>query len=368
MSRDSNKKPGLFGLALGKVRGAGEKVREAGEKVRDASASALRGLADKLEVPKATFEIADTKIDFDIDVAGDTLWATQVKIGELFGRDVNTIGEHLGASFREGEITREATTRKSRVVRMEGNREVEREVEHYNLDAILAVGMRVKSPRATQFRQWAFRILKEYVVHGYALNEERLRNDPAAAQSAAEKIREIRYDEKNLYERVRACVALIASDYDGSSDQIRSFFAAMQNRIHYAACESTAHDIILARADGSKEMMGMSTHLNSKPSLKDARVAKNYLSEHELRAEYRAGDAFFIFAEQMAASEKTMTTTQILAKIDEIFGSYEMPIFPGYGRVYKGDLVKSHTKEQFELFKARTAHERYDDARRLPPA
>ena len=351
MSQESNKKPGFFGRTINKA--------------RDAGASALRGLAEKLEAPKATFEIADIKIDFGVDVDGDTLWATQAQIAELFGVTTNTVGEHLQNAFREGELQEAAVTRKFRVTARDGK---DYNTLHYNLEAIFAVESRVKSPRAGQFRQWAFRVLKDYVVHGYALNEERLRNDPLAAESAAEKIRAFRYDEKNLYERVRACVALIASDYDASSDLVRSFFAKMQDRIHYVACGHTAHEIILTRADASKPQMGMSTSLgNGKPTLAEARVAKNYLDADELRAEYRAGDAFFIFAEQMAATGKTMTTAQILAKIDEIFRSYDMRTFPGYAGSWKGDLVKSHTREQFDLFKARTAQSRYDEARRLPP-
>lgn len=154
---------------------------------------------------------------------------------------------------------------------------------HYNLDAILAVGTRVRSPRATQFRQWALRILKDYVVHGYALNEERLRNDPAAAQSLAEKVREIRFDEKNLYARVRDCVAAVASDYDGSSGEIRKFFAKMQDKFDFAACEQTAQQLLLARADGTKDRIGMTTQLNARPTLADANIAENYLSSEEVK-------------------------------------------------------------------------------------
>ncbi|WP_246682777.1 RhuM family protein [Methylobacterium sp. WL9] len=350
---DNSKKPGFVEWTIGKV--------------RDAGASALRGLADRLEVPKATFEIADTKIDFGVDVAGDTLWATQAQMAELFGKGVPTINEHLANAYKEREISREATIRKFRTVREEGGRQVERDVEHYNLDAILAVGMRVRSPRATEFRQWAFRILKEYVVHGYALNEKRLRDDPVAAQSLAEKVREIRFDEKNLYSRVRACVAAVASDYDPASDLVRAFFARMQDKFHWAACEQTAQDLLLSRADASRERMGMTTQLNARPTLKDAETAKNYLSEHELKLQMVAGDAFFAYVENMMLRDKSLTTAQLLSKIDEVFKFNEMPVFPGY-RGFRGDQAKKHVKVQYDLFKSRSAQQRYNDARGLPPS
>lgn len=350
---DHSKKPGFVERTIGKV--------------RDAGASALRGMANKLETPKATFEIAEAKIEFDVDVDRDTVWATQAQMAELFGKDVNTIGEHLLNAYRDGEISREATTRKFRVVRTEGTRQVERDVDHFNLDAILAVGTRARSPRATQFRQWANKILKDYIVHGYALNEKRLRDDPAAVQSLAEKVREIRFDEKNLYARVRECVAAVASDYDPASDQVRSFFARMQDKFHWAACEQTAQDLLLSRADANKERMGMTAQLNARPTLKDAETAKNYLSEHELKLQMVAGDAFFAYVENMMLRDKTLTTTQLLAKIDEVFKFNEMPVFPGY-RGFRGDQAKKHVKVQYDLFKSRSAQQQYNEARGLPPA
>ena len=345
-----------------------EGVRSAADGVRSAAASALRNVADRIEGPKATFEIADIKIDFGVDVTGDTLWATQAQIAELFGKSVPTVNEHLASAYKEREILREATIRKFRIVRQEGDRQVEREVEHYNLDAIFAVGVRVRSPRATQFRQWAFGILKEYVVNGYALNEQRLRNDPAAAQSLAERVREIRYSEKNLYQRVRDCVASIASDYDGSSDHVRKFFAKMQDKFHWAACEHTAQDILLSRADGSKDHMGMTTHLNARLTMNDAKVAKNYLSEEELKLQMLAGEQFFGYVEIMMIKGKSLTTAQLMAKIDEVFKFNELPVFPGYIGPSRKHIAETHVKVQLDLFRARTAQERYDDARRLPPS
>lgn len=355
MSRDgNNEKPGIR-----------DRLRAGVASVRDAGASALRGLADKIEVPKATFEIADMKIDFGVDVDGDTVWATQAQIAELYGVASNTVTEHLKNIFRERELEEDAVARKLRVRAKDGK---DYNTLHYNLDAILAVGTRVRSPRATQFRQWAFRILKDYVVHGYALNEERLRNDPAAVQSLADRVREIRFDEKNLYARVRDCVAAVASDYDASSEQVHSFFARMQDKFHYAACEKTAQQLLLDRADGTKEYMGMKTQLNGKPTLAAAKIAKNYLSPEELKLQMLAGEAFFVYVENMIARDRTMTTSQLLAKIDEVFKFNEIPQFPGYVGPYKKPEVDAHVKAQYELFKSRTAQERYDSARRLPPA
>lgn len=276
---------------------------------------------------------------------------------------MRTVSEHLLSAFGEGEISREATIRKIRIVRQEGSRQVEREVDHYNLDAILAVGTRARSPRATQFRQWAFRVLKEYIVQGYALNEQRLRDDPAAAQSLNEKVRELRFGEKNLYARVRDCVVLVASDYDGTSEQVRSFFAKMQDKFHYAACEKTAQQLLLTRADGTKERMGMTCQLNSKPTLADAKIAKNYLSEQELKLQMLAGEAFFIYVEAQIARNRTMTTAQLLAKIDAVFRFNEMPEFPGYNGPYIKPQVDAYVKQQYELFRSRSDQEKYNASR-----
>lgn len=334
--------------------------------VRDATASALRHVASKVDGPQARFEVEGTEIDFQLDLGAETIWATQQQMADLFGVQVPAVSKHIANIYEEGELDRDPTLSNLETVRTEGARQVTRSIEHYSLDMILAVGYRVSSRRATQFRQWATSKLGTYLRDGYVLNEERLRSDPAAVQSLAERVREIRYDEKNLYARVRDCVVMVASDYDGNSEQVRSFFARMQDKFHYAACEKTAQQIVLTRADGTKERMGMTTQLNARPTLADAKIAKNYLSEDELKLQYIAGDAFFVYVENAIARKRTMTTAQLLAKIDEVFKFNEIPEFPGYVGPYLKPKVEAHVKTQYDLFKSRTAQDRYDEARRLP--
>jgi hypothetical protein len=335
--------------------------------IKNAAVNAYRAVKKRVEGPKASFEGGGVPIEVQFDLAGGTVWATQQQMADLFGVERSVITKHVQNVFSDKELEQgPATCAIFAQVRMEGDREVTRDVEHYSLEVVMAVGYRVSSAKAIQFRAWATDKLSAYVRDGFVLNEQRLRNDPVAVQSLAEKVRDLRFDEKNLYARVRDCVVMVASDYDGSSEQVRSFFARMQDKFHYAACEKTAQQIVLTRADGTKERMGMTTQLNNKPTLADARVAKNYLSESELKLQMLAGDAFFIFVENMIVRGRTMTTAQLLAKIDEVFKFHEMPEFPGYVGPYLKPQADAHVKKQYDLFKHRTAQERYDEARGLP--
>lgn len=350
MSREGNKKPGL--------------TDRISASVRNAAVSAYRAVKKRIEGPKASFEGGGVPIEVQFDLAGGTVWASQQQMADLFGVNIPAISKHISNIYAEGELTREATLSILETVRSEGPRQVARDIEHYSLEMVFAVGYRVSGPLAVQFRAWATDKLSAYVRDGFVLNEARLRNDPAATQSLAEKIREIRYDEKNLYARVRDCVVVVASDYDGSSDQVRSFFARMQDKFHYAACEQTAQQIVLTRADGTKERMGMTTQLNNRPTLADAKIAKNYLSPEELKLQMLAGEAFFIYVENMVTRGRAMTTSQLLAKIDEVFKFHEMPEFPGYTGPYIKPQVEAHVKTQYDLFKTRSQQDRYDAARR----
>lgn len=340
-------------------------VRSAADGVRNAAANTLRNVADRIEGPIERFEIANQALPFQIDAARGTVWATQQQMSDLYGRDPATIREHLKNLYDSNELDKDSVEGKFPSTAADGKTY---QVTHYRLTAILKVGFRVHSPRAAEFRDWAAQKLERYVVDGFVLNEERLRNDAAAVQSLAEQVRAIRYDEKNLYTRVRDCVVLVSSDYDGTSDQVRSFFARMQDKFHFAACEQTAQQILLTRADATKDRMGMTTQLNNRPTLADARIAKNYLSPEELKLQMLAGDAFFVYVENMIARGRTATTAQLLAKIDEVFKFNEIPEFPGYVGPYIKPQVDAHVKTQYDLFRARTAQERYDDARRLPPS
>ena len=253
---------------------------------------------------------------------GETLWLTQALIAELFQKDVRTINEHLVNIYEEGELSREATIRKFRIVRFEGKREVTREVEHYNLDAILAVGFRVRSHRGTQFRQWATARLSEYLVKGFTMDDERLKNPPSKGQKdyfdeLLERIRDIRSSERRFYQKVLDIYAT-SVDYTPDAEQSHRFFAAVQNKMHWATHGHTAAEVIAARANAGKPFMGL---LTTRPGgivrKDDVAIAKNYLTEDELQVLNRIVNLYIEYAELQALERKPMTMRDWVAKLDE---------------------------------------------------
>ena len=268
------------------------------------------------------YQSDDGTIRLETRLENETLWLTQALIAELFQKDVRTINEHLVNIFNEGELSREATIRKFRIVRFEGRREVTREVEHYNLDAILAVGFRVRSHRGTQFRQWAIGRLNEYLVKGFTMDDERLKNPPGKGQKdyfdeQLERIRDIRSSERRFYQKVLDIYAT-SVDYTPNMELSQQFFAAVQNKMHWAAHGHTAAEIIQERADSSQPFMGMQT---TRPGgvvrKEDVSVAKNYLTEAELNTLNRIVNLYIEFAELQALERKPMTMRDWIAKLDD---------------------------------------------------
>jgi hypothetical protein len=230
----------------------------------------------------------------------ETIWLTQALIAELFKKDVRTINEHLANIFEEGELSREATIRKFRIVRLEGKREVTREVEHYNQGVILAVGYRVKSPRGTQFRQWATARLNEYLVKGFTMDDERLKNPPGKGHTdyfdeLLERIRDIRASERRVYLRVREILAL-AADNSPSEPETQTFFQTIQNKLHFAATGKTAPELIAGRANAGQPNMGLTSWKSGVVRKGDVTVAKNYLREAEINELNRIVVMFLDFA------------------------------------------------------------------------
>lgn len=355
MSSESNKKPGFVGRALGKVREAG--------------ANALRDIAKRVEGPKASFDLAGPPIEFQFDISAETIWATQQQMAALFEVDQSVIARHIKNVFAENELAdNEATHAKIASVQIEGGRQVSRDLSHYSLDMILAVGYRVSGKKATQFRQWATSKLGAYVRDGYVLNERRLRDDPDALQSLAEKVRALRSEEKHVYARVRDAFVLTASDYDPQSEEARHFFMSLQEKFTYAAAECTSAELILARADGSKDLMGMSSFLGAKLTKKDTTIAKNYLLEQELKYLHLVSEAFLVFLEGKAMKNKQITMAELATKMDKILEFNEMPVFPGYKQGYLRDRADAHAHKQYELFKTRAAQTKYDQSRGISPS
>ena len=286
----------------------------------------------------------------------ETLWLTQLLIAELFQVTVPTVNEHLKGIFEDGELEAEATIRKFRIVRVEGNREVSRELEHYNLAAILAVGYRVRSPRGTQFRQWATSRLTEYLVKGFTMDDERLKNPPGPGvpdyfDELLERIRDIRASEKRMYLRVREIFAL-AVDYVQAEPETQRFFQVIQNKLHFAATGRTAPELIAERVDSSKPNMGLTTWKGDVVRKGDVTVAKNYLREDEITGLNRIVVMFLDFAEDQARRRKQVFLSDWQIKLDEFLRFNDRNVLPDAGKVSRESADERATAE-YDIFNER---------------
>ncbi|HEY4329550.1 MAG TPA: virulence RhuM family protein [Phycisphaerae bacterium] len=267
------------------------------------------------------YQTEDGRTRIQCRFENETLWLTQKLIAELFQVSVKTANEHLTNVFDEGELDSKATIRKFRIVQIEGARQVARDVEHYNLEAILAVGYRVRSHRGTQFRQWATARLSEYLVKGFAMDDERLKNPPGPGvkdyfDDLLERIRDIRSSERRFYQKVLDIYAT-SMDYAPNTDISREFFATVQNKMHWAAHGHTAAEIVHLRADASVPLMGLKSIAGRKVRKDEVSIAKNYLVEEELQFLNRIVTAYLEFAELQALNRKTMTMSEWIAKLDD---------------------------------------------------
>lgn len=286
----------------------------------------------------------------------DTLWLTQAQIAELFQKDVRTINEHLINLYAEDELTREATIRKFRIVRSEGTREVSREIEYYRIEAILAVGYRVRSRRGTQFRQWATARLSEYLLKGFTMDDERLKNPPGKGQvdyfdELLERIRDIRASEQRVYLRVRDILAL-AADYSPSEPETQAVFQLVQNKLHFAATGKTAPELIAERADASKPNMGLSGWKRGRVDKADTLIAKNYLHEKEIQELNRIVVMFLDFAEDQSRRRKQIFLRTWQSRLDDFLRLNERAILPDAGQVSR-EQADAIAKREYERFSAR---------------
>lgn len=287
---------------------------------------------------------------------GETLWLTQAQIGDLFQKDVRTINEHLVNIFDEGELGREATIRRFRIVRTEGNRDVSREIEHYNLDAVLAVGYRVRSHRGTQFRQWATARLREYLVKGFAMDDARLKQPrgpegPDYFDELLARIREIRASEARVYQRIREIFAL-AADYRERDREAQVFFATMQNKMHFAATGLTAAEIVRQRADASKPNMGLTAWAGGRVLKRDVGTAKNYLDAQEIDTLNRIVVMFLDRAEFRAQRRKDIKMADWEQDLDKFLADTELPVLSSAGSV-SHELATTWATEQYDAFAER---------------
>jgi hypothetical protein len=288
----------------------------------------------------------------------ETLWLSQALIAELFQVSVATVNEHLKNIIAEGEVQPGPTIRKFRIVRREGPREVEREIEHYNLDAILAVGYRVRSERGTQFRRWATERLSEYLVKGFTIDDQRLKNPPVEGSGVPDyfdelldRIRDIRSSEKRMYLRVREIFTL-AGDYDPGRRETTEFFQIIQNRLHFAATGKTAPELIAGRADHSKPNMGLTAWKGGVVRKADVTVAKNYLSREEIGELNRIVTMWLDFAEDQARRRKQVFLKDWETKLNDFLRFNERAVLDDKGRVSKAS-ADARAEAEYEGFAAR---------------
>ena len=298
------------------------------------------------------YQTEDGQTRLETRMAGETVWLTQKQMAELFQKDVRTISEHIRNVYEEGELAPEPTLRNFRIVQSEGKRQVERDVAHYNLDVIISVGYRVKSHRGVQFRIWATQRLREYIVKGFALDDERLKRGGGGNyfDELLARIRDIRSSEKMFWRKVLDIYAT-SIDYDPAEEASQRFFATVQNKMHWAAHGNTAAEIVHARADASRPNMGMTNWLGEKPRKDEAAIAKNYLTPEELDALNRIVNIYLEFAELQALNRKPMTMQDWITKLDEYLRLSEREILQHAGNISHEEALQKAELE-FEKYRA----------------
>ncbi|EST51930.1 toxin Fic [Brevibacillus panacihumi W25] len=295
-------------------------------------------------------EEGNTKIDVRLE--NGTVWMTQKAIAELYQKSVNTINEHIKNIYAEEELEESATIRRNRIVQLEGNREIEREISFYNLEMIIAIGYRVRSHRGTQFRKWATERLNEYLVKGFTMDDERLKEMRNFGQDyfdeLLERIRDIRASEKRFYQKITAIYAT-AVDYDPKAEMTKEFFATVQNKLHYAIHGQTAGELIISRANAEKENMGLTSWKGDKVRKQDVTVAKNYLTESEMKALNRIVTMYLDYAEDQAERHQPMYMKDWIEKLNAFLKFNGRDILENAGKVSK-EVADKLALQEYEKY------------------
>jgi len=303
------------------------------------------------------YQTEDGRTRIECRFEGETVWLTQALMAELFDIGVGTVNHHLKEIYAENELSPEATIRRHRIVRTEGHRTVSREIEFYSLDAIIAVGYRVRSGRGTQFRKWATARLSEYLVKGFTMDDERLKNPPGPGatdyfEELLERIRDIRASERRFYQKVLDIYAT-SIDYEATAELSQQFFATVQNKMHWATHGHTAAEIVHERADGDKPFMGMQTTRPGGVIRKaDAAIAKNYLTEPELAVLHRVVNLYIEYAELQAMERRPMTMRDWISKLDDFLKLSDRELLDHAGTVSAED-AKAKAEAEYERYRAR---------------
>ncbi|MCI9727377.1 virulence RhuM family protein [Proteus mirabilis] len=296
------------------------------------------------------------EVKVEVLLSGETIWLTQKRIAQLFGVGVPAISKHLDNIYDSGELQREATISILETVQQEGKREVKRKLEYYNLDAVISVGYRVNSAQATQFRIWATQLIKDYIIKGFAMDDERLKNGRFFGKDyfkeLLERVRSIRASERRIYQQITDIFAECSIDYDPKSETTRLFYAHIQDKFHFAITGYTAAEIIALKADANQPLMGMTTYKNA-PSgrvLKsDTTVAKNYLSEDEIKKLERAVSSFFDYIEGIIERRNTFTMEAFAESVNKFLAFNEYQVLEGYGSVSR-KIAEQKAHAEYEQF------------------
>ncbi len=305
------------------------------------------------DLPMALFTSEDGQVRLQLKLMDESLWLTQRQLADLYEKSPKTISEHINNIYTDGELEPDSTIRKFRTVAREGMRDVERLLDHYNLETVLAVGYRVRSSRGTQFRQWATQVLKEYLIKGFAMDDERLK-DPSRDLVAdyfdelLERIRDIRASERRFYQKITDIYAT-ASDYNAKAPVSQQFFSSVQNKLHWAIHGHTAAELVAERADSNKPNMGLTSWKGTRVTKADTSVAKNYLNQDELKSLNRIVTMYLDYAESQAEKRQSTTMQEWAGKLEAFLEFNDHEVLADAGRV-SHDIAKQLAEAEYQKF------------------
>ena len=300
------------------------------------------------------YQLDDGKTKIDVKLEDETVWLSQQQMADLYDTTKQNISSHIKNIFDEEELSENSTVKEFLTVRKEGNRNVERKVKYYNLDMIISLGYRIKSKVATNFRKWATERLKEYMIKGFTMDDERLKGNGGGNywKELLARIKDIRSSEKVLYRQVLDLYAT-AIDYDPKDSKSIEFFKIVQNKLHYAAHGHTAPEVIYERADSDKPFMGLTTFKGDLPIMSDVIIAKNYLTEEELKILNNLVSGYFDFAEIQAIKHNPMHMDDYIKQLDVILSSTGEKLLKGKGTVSHNEAIKK-AKDEYKKYQVKT--------------